>query len=515
MSESNSQRVAKNTGFLFIRSVIIFIVTLYTSRVVLKVLGFEDFGIYNVVGSVVVFFGFLQGTLNGATYRFIAYELGGGTEDSLKKIYSMAINAHILLSVSILILMELVGVWFINYELNISPNRIYAANWTYQISLLTFCMKMVQTPFESNIIAHEKMNFYAYVSIGEAVLKLGMLYLLVISPIDKLISYSLLWSFIAFIVFFAKVIYCNKAFPTCKYIKYWDKSTLIRFLKYSGWNMLVTPVDVATQQCRSIFFNIFFGVVANAALGVANQVTGQVTSLVNTFTQAFNPQIIKSYAAGKYEYFKKMIFTTSKISYFLMLFVCVPLIANIDFILRIWLGDYPSDAPAFIISILCFALIDSCQAPLWSAVHASGKLKVHQILMGSIKALAIPGMYISLKLGASALFAMYVIVICNFMCAVARTIHVSRLLDFSLYQFISEVIVKIIIITILTLPLPMLVVHYVGSNIYGFLLSGTTSVITISIIVYYYGLNREERNLLLSLPIVGHLLSSVTIRKSK
>lgn len=513
MSETNSQRVAKNTGFLFIRSVVILLVTLYTSRVVLKVLGFEDFGLYNVVGSVVVFFSFIQGTLSGVTSRHITYELGSGTEDSIKKMYSMAINAHILLAIILFFIMEVGGVWFLNTKLNIAPSRLYAANWTYQISLITFCLKMIQTPLESNIIAHERMNFYAYVSIGEVVLKLLMLYLLVISPFDKLISYSFLWSFITFVTFIVKIFYCRKVFPDCTYIRYWDKSILLRFIKYAGWSSLVTPIDVATQQCRSIFFNLFFGVVANAALGVANQVTGQVTNLVNTFTQAFNPQIIKSYAAGQYDYFKKLLFTTSKMSYFLMLFICIPVIANADFVLGIWLGDYPTDAPSFIVSILCFALIDSCQAPFWSAVHATGKLKVHQIAMGSIKAMAIPGMYISLKLGASALFAMYVIVICNFICAVTRTIHVSHLVGFSLKKYISQVIFKIIIITALTMPLPLYIVHVFGQNILGFLVSCTVSVISVSLLVFFVGLNSDERRLLLSLPVISKVVN--LFKKSK
>lgn len=498
----NSKRVAKNTGFLFIRMILVLIVGLYTSRLVLQYLGFEDFGIYNVVASVVVFFGFLKNALTNATYRYIAYEIGVGNKESISKIYSMAINSHIILAIGFFLLLEFVGVWFLNVKLNIPHERLYAANWAFQFSLLTFCVSVIQTPLHSNIIAHEKMNFYAILSLLEVILKLIIVYTLLSSPIDKLITYSALLFIVTTIICLCYYAYNCHAFRDSIYIRYWDASVIKKFASYSGWSLIVNVTDVCTTQSISIFFNMFLGVIANAALGVCNQVTTHINSFLNNFTQAFNPQIVKSYAAGKYDYFMKMILSTAKLSYYLLFIVSFPVLLNIHFVLKVWLGKYPDMAPSFICITMIYSLIDATQAPLWNAAHATGNIKWHQIIVASIKIFAIPIMYLLLKLGHSASLALSSWVLINGIVAIARIIYMKRLINLSIMKYLIEVLVPVLFFTAIVVPLPYLLKEYISVDWLSFICSSSLAVFVSIIAICLIGLNQSERNLLKSIKII-------------
>lgn len=506
MSESNAQRVAKNTGFLFIRTFLVLLVTLYTSRVVLRTLGFEDFGLYNVVGSVVVFFSFLQAALNNATYRYLAYELGTGDSTKLKQVYSMAINSHGLLAVLVFVLLEIGGVWFLNNKLNIEPERIHAANWTFQFSLITFCINIIRTPFNSNIIAHEHMNFYALISIIEVVLRLGIVFLLVWSPTDKLITYAALLAAVSVIVMICYVAYCHHSFKDCQYERYWNANLLRQFTAYSGWSLLVNVADVTTTQCMSIFFFNILGAIANAALGVANQVISALNQFLQTFTQAFNPQIIKNYAAGRYDAFMRMIYSTSKISYFLLLLLAIPVVLNIHYILRIWLGKYPEETPAFVQMIIIYSLIDAIQAPLWTAVHATGRIRTHQILMASIKILAIPSIWVILHFGGTGTEAIAIWALLNLACAIVRTIYMHHHIHLDLYHYFRYVIIPAALVTIIVVPITYCIVTSISQAAVGFFLSTLISVVLTCISCYVIGLNKDERKLLKTMPILRKII---------
>ena len=502
MKDSNSQRVAKNTLYLFIRMVLVTLVSLYTSRVVLKVLGFDDFAIYSVVGSVVVFFSFFKTALNNATYRYIAYELGTRNAENLKKVYSMAINCHVLLSLLFFFLLEVGGVWFLNNKLVIDPERLYAANWCFQFSVLSFCVDIVRTPFNSNIIAHEEMNYYAFISIVEVLLKLAIVFLLLWSQFDKLVTYGALHAAVTLIITLCYVIYCNWKFKDCTYYRYWNKDLLVKFSSYSGWSLIVNVADVTTVQSISIFFFNILGTIASASLGIANQVVNALNQFLHTFTQAFNPQIIKNYAAGKYDTFMKMIFTTSKISYYLLFLLALPIIVNIKFVLRLWLGDYPPFAPSFIQMIIIYSLVDAFQAPLWQAVHATGNIKTHQILMSSIKITAIPLMYLALKNGCSGSFALAIWASLNIICAIVRTIYLKSLIGLDIKEYVNKVVLRIILITILSLPLPIYITTCVHNEWSSFLLSSIVAVFFVLSISFLWGLTSEEKRILYSMPIV-------------
>lgn len=485
------------------------IVSLFTSRIVLKTLGFVDFGIYNVVNSVVVFFSFMQYALRNATSRYITYEIGSGNTERLQKVYSMAINSHFLLAVLFFVGLEIGGVWFLNNKLNISAERLESANWAFQFSLVNFCISIIRTPWESNIVAHEKFNFYAITSILQVALNLIAVYVLVYSPIDKLVTYAFFLSFNVGVIFLSYVIFCKKNFREIKYLKVWDRKILKEFTSYSGWSLIVNMACGFSQQSISIFFNMFLGAIANAALGVCNQVVSQLNAFVGNFTQAFNPQIIKSYATKDYEYFFKLIFASSKISYILMLFIGIPVCANVDTILSVWLGDYPPMTPALICVTLTYYLIEALQAPLVQAVHANGNIKTHQIWVASFNLIAVPVMYLVLYMGMPGEVVVGVWTLANIAAAIFRTIYLKKLIDFPTLLYTKEVIIKIILFTVISLPIPVLFGICISNKLVAFFSSCFVSVAITSLAGLFIALNKSERTLLYRIPIFAKIASKL------
>lgn len=510
--ETNSQRIIKNTGFLFVRMLLVLVVGLYTSRVVLRTLGFEDFGIYNVVGSVVLMMAFLRNALTNATSRYLTYELGANKQSNsqepgseLRRVYAMAIHCHVLLAIILVVALEVVGVWFVNSHLNIPVGRVTAANWAFQFSVLTFAVSIIQTPFNSNIIAHEKMNFYALLSVVEVLLKLGVAYLIVVSSIDKLVMYSGLLFAVSVLTLVAYIVYCRHVLTDSRYEWYWDKKWIGTFAGYSGWSMLVNATDMTTAQCISIFFNWFLGTIANAALGIMNQVISQMNALLGTFTQAFNPQIIKSYASGDRNYFLKLLFSASKLSYLLLWTISLPVFCNTDFVLRVWLCDYPPMTAAFIRVALVYYLIDALQCPLWQAVHATGRIRTHQILMASVKVLCIPAMYMVLKAGFDGRYAIAIWSLTNGVSAVVRTVYLRRLIGLDVWSYTKHVVGRVLLASIVTLPLPLYLSCVLGQTVEGFFLTSAVGVLLTGSISWLL-LTESEKNQMRQLPIVNKLV---------
>lgn len=492
-NQDNSKRIAKNTLYLFFRMFLVLAVGLYTSRVVLETLGVEDYGLYNVVGSIVVLFGFLQQALNNATYRYLAYGIGVGDKEVLRNTFSMAINAHLILVGIILLLSETLGLWLLYNKLVIPVERMDAAIFAYQMSILCCCVNIIKTPYNSSIIAHEKMNFYACTSIIEVVLKLMIVYLLIIGDFDKLKLYSFLILVVTLLMLLWYYLQCKKLFPECHYQKHWDGSLISNMVKYSGLSIIVNLVDVGVNQSIVFFFNIFFGLVANAALGIANQINSQLTNFLNSFTQSYGPQIIKSYASGDKKYFMNLMFSSSKFSYFLLLLVSVPVLLNIDFILNLWLKNPPENASTFFMVVIWYSLVDAYSAPLWTGVHATGNIKGHQILMASIKILNIPLAYILLKFGSPAWTALLLKVVLNVICSVVRPCYVRKLYGLSLTKYFKEVLGKIYLSTVIMLPLPFYLVHRMEN---GWNKLCMTSMLFLAIampVIYIVGFNVKEK----------------------
>lgn len=497
-NKDNSKRIAKNTLYLFFRMFLVLAVGLYTSRVVLETLGVEDYGLYNVVGSVVVLFAFLQQALNNATYRYLAYGIGQGNLDSLRNTFSMAINAHLILVGIIFLLSETFGLWFLHNKLIIPEDRMYAANFAFQMSILCCCVNIIKTPYNSSIIAHEKMNFYAYTSIIEVVLKLLIVFLLQKGNYDKLMLYSFLTLVVMVIMLLWYYVQCKHSFSECRYQKHWDSSLIANMVRYSGLSIIVNMVDVCVNQSIVFFFNIFFGLVANAALGIANQVNSQLTSFLDSFTQSYGPQIIKSYASGDKTYFMKLIFSSSKFSYYLLLLVSLPVMLNIDFILELWLKNPPENTGMFFGVIILYSLVDAYSAPLWTGVHATGNIKVHQIIMASIKVLNIPLAYLLLKLGCPAWTAIILKVVLNIICSIARPCYVHKLYGLPLLRYFREVLGVIYFTTALIVPIPFYVATLMQDG-WNKLFATSVIFMVISLpVMYYVGLNSMEKQLLVN-----------------
>lgn len=348
----NTKRIAKNTFLLYIRMFINMGISLFTSRVILKNLGIEDYGIYSVVGGVVIMFSFLTGSLSSAISRFITYSLETENSKRLSYIFSTSVFTQLFLAVVVVGLVEYFGIWFLKYKLNIPVERETAAQWAMHGAVMIFFVNIVSVPYNATIIAHEKMSAFAYISIFDVVLKLFVAFSLYISPYDKLKTYSVCMVFVTAFISFLYVLYCLGHFAECKLKMVFDRAMFKEMTGFAGWSLLGNGATLLNTQGVNIVSNIFFGVVINAAKGIADQISAITMQFVNNFTTAINPQITKSYAIGNYPYLFNLIFKGSKISFFLMLLFTVPLVVEAEFVLSLWLGYYPPKAPLFVRLVL-------------------------------------------------------------------------------------------------------------------------------------------------------------------
>ena len=493
MPSENTRRIAKNTVMLYIRMLLIMAVTLYTSRVVLNVLGVEDFGIYNVVGGIVVMFSFLNGAMATSTQRFLSFSLGKNDQEQVARVFSMSMTTHISIALIVLLLAETFGLWIFYRYLNIPPERMGAAQWVYQLSVLTFCISIIRVPYNAGIIAYERMSFYAYISIVEVCLKLGMVILLQYLGSDKLILYALLMALTTGIVTFIYKLYCCKTFSVCRYHYFWDKHLYKELISFSGWSLFGSAANVGVQQGINILLNVFFGVVTNAALGIANQVSSAVSQLVGNFQTAFNPALVKSYASGDYSYFVRLIFQTSRFSYFLLFLIALPLYLCMPFVLKVWLDIVPEYTVVFCRWMLVFVLIDAVSAPLWISVQAIGKIRSYQLLMSALIFLNIPLSWLLLRLGKDAEWVMQVRVGINLLTFICRIIYLQKRKVISSYLYLREVISPVVLVSVLSVPLPL----WIGCNysgLKGFLLLSGVSVILSGVAIWFLGLRKSERD---------------------
>lgn len=501
--QSRSERIAKNTGFLFVRLLVMVIIGLFTSRVVLQTLGIDDYGLNNLVGGLVTMFSFLQSALTNATSRYIAFDLGGGDKDKLSRTFSMTLNAELILAAIIVVLAELLGPWLIEVKLNIPAGRVGAAHFVYQLSIINFAVGLIMTPFSSLIVAHERMNIYAWMSIVNVVLKLLIVYLLWIIPFDKLYVLATLSTVTTLLVDAWYVWYCRKYFPDTKYIKYWDKKLIKELMSYSGLSLIVNMTDALVSQCISIFFNLFSGVAANAAWGIALQVNYQLQGFLGSFSSSYSPQIIKSYAAKDFSYFYKLIFSASKLSHFLYFGFAFPIIINIHLILKVWLGTPPKMSDLFLLLIIIFTIFDAFQYPLMNAVHATGNLKVHQPMVAGIKILNIPISYGLLKLGFPIYTVLIVYASLNAVCAVCRTIYLHYLIHLDLHAYLKDVVIKITVTSLAAIAFPIYL-YFTIKN--GWVLLATTTVSFFAVyipMIYFYALNASEQSVTKNMVMKG------------
>ena len=372
---ADNKRIAKNTIFLYFRMIIIMAVYFFTSRVVLDKLGVNDYGLFNAVAGVVGMLAFLNNTLAKGTSRFLTFELGNGNMDKLKRTFSTAFFSHIILMIIMLVVLETAGIWFLNHKLVIPEDRLWAAHWVYQFSLVTMCISMVQVPYTSSIISHEDMSLYAYLSIGEAVAKLLIVYILSVSTFDKMVLYAALLSSVQLLTFGVYYVFCRSRYVESALMRVFDKSIFKEMLGFCGWNTIAFLSESLKLQGSNILINMFFRPSLVAAQAVANQVTTTAMNFVYQFTTALNPQIIKSYAAGDYEDSQKLTLQSTVFVFDLVLLICLPLYYVIEPLLDIWLVEVPEMTVDFIRITLISQVLGVFNVTFYTPMLASSKLK--------------------------------------------------------------------------------------------------------------------------------------------
>lgn len=477
---------------------LLMLITLYTSRVVLSILGVEDFGIYNVVGGVVAMFSVISGSLSAAISRFITYELGKGDKDKLMRIFSSSVTIQLGLGLIILILAESIGVWFLNTKMTIPTGRIYAANWVFQLSILTFIINLISVPYNAAIIAHEKMSAFAYISILEVVAKLIIVYMLLWSPFDKLIFYAILMTSVALIIRFVYGYYCKRHFEECTYHFIFDKELLKKMFGFAGWNFIGATSAVLRDQGGNIVINLFCGPTVNAARGIAYQVNNAISGFVSNFMMALNPQITKSYASGEKEYMMTLIYQGARLSFYILLILSLPVIINAHYILTLWLKIVPEHTTLFVQLVLIFAMSESISNPLITAMLATGNIRNYQIVVGGLQIMNLPISYILLKNGCMPETVLIVAICISQCCLAARLYMLKGMIGLSVRKYVSKVYFNVFAVTILSAIIPCISSYYLSETFINFIMICVISVICTFMVIYFVGCNRNERQFILS-----------------
>lgn len=495
---ANNKRIAKNTVILYFRTIIILLISLYTSRVILNALGVEDFGIYNVVGGMVAMLSVISSALSSSISRFLTFELGRGDTQRLNIIFCTSINIQLGISVLVLVIGEILGVWFLNYYMNIPPERMTAANWVLQCSLATFCINLISIPYNATIIAHEKMDAFAYISIFEAVMKLAICYAIIVSSYDRLIVYALLLLSVALIIRIIYGVYCSKKFEECHYRMIFNKPILKEMSGFAGWSFFTNSAYVFNTQGVNLLVNIFFGVTINAARGIATQVEHAVMQLVNSFTTALNPQITKNYASGNRAEMLTLVFSGAKFSYLLLFIIALPVMMETEYILTIWLKIVPAHAVNFVRLAIIASMVNIVGKTGYTASMATGTIRRYVLWVTSVGCLAFPFTWIVFFLGAPSESTYIVFIVVYILVEAVRLWVMKGLLDFPVWRFVYDVVVRILIVTIAAVILPLLVVNGLSESFFRLVLSIIVCVASSIVSIYLLGLTAHEKQLLLN-----------------
>lgn len=494
--QENTKRIAKNTLILYVRTLFTMLVSLYTSRVILNTLGVSDFGICNVVGGVVAMFSVISNSLSSSISRFITFELGNGDIDKLRRIFSTSVNIQIGISLIIVILAECIGVWFINHKLNIPADRLIAANWVFQCSLISFVIGLISIPYNACIIAHEQMSAFAYISILETLLKLVIVYMLLLSPYDKLISYSILLVVVSIIIRLIYGLYCKSRFVECNYKFIYDKSLIKEMTGFAGWSFFGNTAYMLNTQGVDMLINIFFGVTLNAAKGVASQVQNAVMQFVGNFTIAINPQITKSYASGDREYMNMLVCRGAKFSYFLLLIFTVPIVCEADYILHLWLKTVPQYAPIFLRLMLFGTLMTLLGNTMLTAIQATGNIRMYQLCITIIGCFVFPLTWIAYKLGLPPESTYVIYIVIYFLLNFVRVYIAKGLMNFPVRLYLFDVVFRVVIVSIIAFILPLLVINYLEPGFIRLCISCIVGLISSLLTINILGLEQVEREII-------------------
>ena len=490
---------------MYIRMLVLLCISLYTVRIILKILGFNDYGTYNIVAGILVFFTFINNGLASATKRYITTEIAKNDEGQAIHIFNTCLIAHVIISIVIILLSETIGLWVINNILNIPDNRLIAANWVYQFSLIAVIINILRSPYEAVIIAHEKMNAYALFSIADAIFSLLIVYLLQITSGDKLIIYSCLLVGSSLIIACIYIAYCFRQFSICKWRYTRDKELLKEIFNFMSWSLLGQFAVVCTNQGVNILINTYYSVVVNAAIGISNQVVNLANRFVSNFQVAFNPQIIKLYAKQENDSLLKLLYISSKISSFLIILFFVPISHELSYILDWWLGKYPPYTIIFCLLTFIAIYIEAISAPLWMIIYSQSNIKRYQIVISSVYILNFIFGWIVLALGFPPYYVILVRILIFCTLLSIRITFAKRLLTIiNIPHWIWEIPIRGILIACIAYVLTYFcksllsnensdILHIISTCI----LSGILTIILITCI----GLNRSERNLFIKILI--------------
>ena len=492
-TSTNNKRIAKNTLMLYIRMLFTMAVSLFTSRVILNTLGVEDYGIQNVVGGVITMFTFINGGMVSSTQRYLNFEIVKGNAERLKSVFNTALQIHALIALVIIILGETIGLWFLMEKLVIPEERMTAAMWVYQCSIIACAVNILSVPYNADIIAHEKMSAFAYISILDVTLKLVIVYLLVVSPIDKLIAYAILTLLVQLLIRYVYTRYCNKHFQESFVEWKMNKPLFKEMLSFAGWSFWGNLAGILYTQGLNMMLNIFFGPVVNAARGIAVQVQSAVQQFVGGFQTALNPQITKNYAVGDLEQMHNLMFRSAKFSFLLLFFLSLPVLLETDFLLTVWLKNVPDNAAIFTQIMICISLIYTTSNPCVIANQATGKVKVYQIVVGGILLTILPISYIVLKLGAP-VYSVFIVHFCvEVVAQFSRMFILRKLINLPLWQYMKNIYIPIICTVAVAVILPIVVHMQFQEGWLRFIVVGFTCVLSVGLSAFFIGFTKHER----------------------
>ena len=478
---------------LYIRMLFTMAVSLFTSRVVLQTLGVEDYGIQNVVGGVITMFTFINGGMVSSTQRYLNFEIAKGNAERLRSVFNTALQIHALIAMVIIILGETVGLWFLLEKLVIPEERMTAAMWVYQCSIIACAVNILSVPYNADIIAHEKMSAFAYISILDVTLKLVIVYLLVVSPIDKLIAYAILTLLVQLLIRYVYTRYCNKHFQESFIEWRFNKPLFKEMLSFAGWSFWGNLAAILYSQGLNMMLNIFFGPVVNAARGIAVQVQSAVHQFVSGFQMALNPQITKNYASGDLEQMHSLMFRSARFSFLLLFFISLPVLMESEFLLTIWLKTVPENAVIFTQLMICISLIFTTANPCAIANQATGKVKVYQVVEGSILLTILPISYMVLKQDFPA-YSVFIVHLCvEFMAQFTRMYMLRKLINLPLRQYFRNIYMPIVTTVSIAIILPIMVHMQMLNGWLRFIAVGFTCVLSVGTSAFFFGLTKSER----------------------
>ena len=497
-AEVKNRRIARNTVFLYIRTFFTMLVSLYTSRIVLQALGVDNYGVYNVVGGLVGMFTIATGPISSAISRFLTFGLGKGDPAHLRRVFSTSINLQGLMGLVIVLLGETVGLWFLNHEMQIPSESLVAANWVLQFTIVSVVIDILNLPYSAAIIAHEKMDAFAFMSVLSVLMKLGLVLLLLVVNVNKLIFFGAGCLVTSFVMRTIYIVYCSRNFEECRYIFCYDKSLIKDMTGFAVWTFLGNSAYMFNTQGVSMLMNVFFGVVLNTAKGLAMQVESAVLSFVNSFTTAFSPQITKSYAEGNKEYMFSVMCRGSKFSIYLFFLFMIPLEYEAPIVLKIWLGEVPEYSVQFLrLSMLCSTIM-MLGGPFIQGISATGNIRNYQIAITVVGSLVFPLTWIAYRNGAAASAFYWIYFVVYNILIWLRMWFVRQLLGFKIRRFLYEVFIPVLMCGVLAALPPLAIYRLMSESVMRLFVLTGISVVTTGIIVLYFGMSKHEREFALS-----------------